>query len=372
MNPNGDDFVILPTGKNDYTARGVAECLEKPLGTLHPSDFGDGHIMRRSVTSVRRKDVFIVNTFVPGQPYKMEREVLQLLNAAMKAGALRKTAVMPKPVGDRSDRVSLAGEAIDVQIMAQNLEANHLDELMILQSHFDQFDAVVRKPTVMISGIPLFAYYLQKTLGYKPEETCFVDADGGAAKITQKFMQVMGSQHYATVFQGRNVVDKGDGGKQRYLVSGVEHIQGRHCVFIDDVVQGGGTIKNAAQAVKEHGALSAVACIAHLGLSEGAHVNLNDEAIDQIIGLDTVYHPPEHLEEYTKLKVISAVPAIANCIQRLHDGQSTRLWTCLDIDQVQKKPDSLRRLVGKIYGAAREVGFSNPLLQERVENLYRK
>ncbi|MDO8642857.1 MAG: ribose-phosphate diphosphokinase [Candidatus Woesearchaeota archaeon] len=369
-----NDFVILPTGPNGYMAEGVALCLGKQALPIQSAAFSDGHMIRRIVDTVRRKPVYLVQTYIAGQPYQMLTEVGQMLNAAFHASAARRTVVMPKAVGDRQDRINQAGEPIEVQEVAEELESKGMDSLIVVRPHFAQYSSVVRRPTLMLSGLPLFAYHLrQQVENY--DELCFVAADGGAEKETRLFMEIMGSTHYATVIQGRKVTDKTADSKILAGVSGVEHIQGRHCVFIEDIVESGTTASNAAQAVMDAGAKSAVLYAPHLGLSGKAPEYLNGSPLSAVIGLDTVYHPPEFLAQFEKVKIISCVPMLADVIKRDRFGESTRLFACLDRVTLATEPEKMFELVERVYREARKLTYdsgnqNHRLLQDRVANLF--
>lgn len=369
-----NDFVILPTGPNGYMAEGVAFCLGKQALPIESATFSDGHLIRRIVDTVRRKPVYLVQTYLAGQPYQMLTEVGQMLNAAVHASAARKTVVMPKAVGDRQDRINQAGEPIEVQEVAQELESKGMDSLIVLRPHFAQYAAVIRRPVLMLSGLPLFAYHLRQQIE-TPDELCFVAADAGADKETHLFMEMMGSTHYATVIQGRDPTDKSDNSKKVLGVSGVEHIQGRHCVFIEDIVDSGRTAANAAGAVMDAGAKSVVLYAPHLGLSGKAVEYLNDSPLTAVIGLDTVYQDPSFLAQFPNVKIISCIPMLADVIKRDRFGESTRLFACLDRVTLKTQPEKMFELVERVYREARRLTYdasnqNHRLLQERVANLF--
>lgn len=369
-----NDFVILPTGPNGYMAEGVAFCLGKQALPVETANFSDGHIIRRIVDTVRRKPVYLVQTYIAGKPYEMLAEVGQMLNAAVHASAARKTVVMPKAVGDRQDRINQAGEPIEVQAVAEELESKGMDSLVVVRPHFAQYSAVIRRPVLMLSGLPLFAYHLRHQVE-SPDELCFVAADGGAEKETRLFMEIMGSTHYATVLQGRDVTDKSTEGKIVSGVSGAEHIKNRHCVFIEDIVESGRTAANAARAVMEAGAKSAVLYAPHLGLSGKAAEYLTGSPLTRVIGLDTVYQEPSFLAQFPNVRIISCIPMLADVIKRDRFGESTRLFACLDRVTLKTQPERMFDLVETVYRAARKLNYDSSnqnhrLLQERVANLF--
>ncbi len=370
-----NDFVILPTGPNRYLADGVALCLGKAPLPVETATFSDGHMIRRIVDTVRRKPVYLVQTYIAGKPYEMLAELGQMLNAAEHASAARKVVVMTKAIGDRQDRINQAGEPIEVQVVAQTLEANGMDGLVVLRPHFAQYASVVRRPVLMLSALPLFAYHLHHQVE-NHDELCFVAADGGAEKETRLFMEIMGSTHYATVLQGRDVTDKSVEGKTVSGVSGAEHIKDRHCVFIEDIVESGRTAANAARAVMDAGAKSVVLYAPHLGLSGKAAEYLNNSPLNAVIGLDTVYQEPEFLAQFRNVKIISCVPMLADVIKRDRFGESTRLFACLDRATLKTEPQRMFDLVEKVYREAQKLKYdsgsqNHQLLQERVDNLFR-
>lgn len=367
-------FVILPTGPNSYVADGISLCLGKEPMHIASADFTDGHFIRRILDTVRRRPVYLVQTYEAGRPYPMFAEMGQMLNASLRASAARRTVVMPKLVGDRQDRMNQAGEPLEAQFVVEALEAWGMNSLIAVRSHFAQYDSVVRVPALLLSGLPLFAYHLRQHVT-NPDDLCFVAADGGAEKETQLFMELMGSTHYATVLQYRDVTDKSSTLKKVRGVSGVEHIRGRQCVLIEDIVESGKTAANAGAAVKEAGAAGVHLYVAHLGLSSDALHHLNAAPFDSIIGLDTIYHQPYFLAQFEKLQVLSCIPMLADVISRDAQGDSTRLFACLDRSTLSAEPNRLFDLVKEVYTKAKDLPYqrTNPdhmMLRERVNALF--
>jgi len=137
------------------------------------------------------------------------------------------------------------------------------------------------------------------------------------------------------------------------------------------------TAANAATAVMNAGAESVVLYAPHLGLSGNAPRYLNASPLSAVIGLDTVYHPPEFLVQFQNVKIISCIPMLADVIKRDRFGESTRLFACLDRKTLQAEPKRMFDLVETIYREAQKLKYvpanqNHQLLQERVNTLFQQ
>jgi len=300
----------------------VAAALGRPLAAHEEREFEDLEHKSRPLENVRGADVFVLQSLHSGPQQSANDKLCRLLffvGALKDAGAARVTAVAPYLCYARKDRRTKPNDPVTTRYVASLFEAVGTDGLVTIDVHNPAaFENAFRRPTVALTAAPLFVDYVKRL----PEQKfCVISPDPGGAKRADLL-------HGALEAALKRPVGKGLAEKRRSagIVSGglfVGDVEGATALIIDDLISTGGTLLRTARAVRAAGAKRVLALVTHGLFMPGAEAVLMDPAIDRIVISDAV--PPFRLGADAargKLDTLSVAPLFAECIRRLHAGDS--------------------------------------------------
>ena len=263
-----DDRMMVFTGNaNPDLAHKVVDHLGIPLGKIKAEKFSDGEVHVEILENVRGRDVFIIqSTCSPTNDNLME--LLIMADAMYRASAGRITAVIPYYGYARQDRrVRSRRVPISAKLVADMISTSHVDRVLTIDLHSDQVQGFFDLPVdnIYASGV-LLADILAKNL----DNTMVVSPDVGGVVRARALAKGLGDAELAIIDKRRPEPNKSE------IMNIIGNVEGRHCVLIDDLIDTGGTLCNAAAALKQHGALSVVAYASHAVFSGKAVSNIEN------------------------------------------------------------------------------------------------
>jgi ribose-phosphate pyrophosphokinase len=298
-------------------ANEVAGCLGiKPTPT-RISDFANGEIFVRSLESVRGCDTFVLQSHTaPINEWIMEQ--LIMVDALKRASARRITVVTPFYGYARQDKKSRGREPISARLMSDLFATAGADRLMAVDLHTAQIQGFFDGPVDHLFALPILAEYLEARVDLK--RVTVVAPDAGRVRVCERWTDRLGCP-LAIIHKRRDP----DVANQVKVLEVVGTVKGRTCILVDDMVDTGATIVNAAEALFEQGADQVIVMATHGVLSGGAVDSLKNSRISEVIVTNTLPIPQE--KRIDKLTVLSIAPLLARAINEVFsEGSVTSLF----------------------------------------------
>lgn len=307
------DIKLFAGNATPELAKKISERLYISLGDATVGRFSDGEIQVQINENVRGADVFIIqSTCAPTNDNLME--LIVMVDALRRASAGRITAVVPYFGYARQDRrVRSARVPITAKVVADLLSTVGIDRLLTCDLHAEQIQGFFDIPVDNVFGSPvLLDDILKKTDLVNP---IVVSPDIGGVVRARAVAKLLNDTEMA-------IIDKR---RPRANVSQVMHIIGdvadRDCILVDDMIDTGGTLCKAAEALKERGAKRVFAYATHAVFSGAASQHLASDAIDEIVVTDTVPLSPE-MKALGKVRVLTLSTMLAEAIRRISNEES--------------------------------------------------
>ncbi|GAA0383418.1 ribose-phosphate pyrophosphokinase [Acrocarpospora corrugata] len=299
----------------------LADEVAKNLGVeITPTalrDFANGEIYVRYLESVRGCDAFIIQSHTaPINKWIMEQ--LIMVDALKRASAKRVTVIMPFFGYARQDKKGRGREPITARLMADLFKQAGADRLMSIDLHTSQIQGFFDGPVDHLFAMPILIDYLRDKLD--PASTTIVSPDTGRVRLAERWSDSLRTP-VAFIHKRRDL----DVANQVKVNEVVGKVRGRTCVLIDDMIDTGGSICKAADALYDHGATNVVVAATHAVFSEPAVDRLKNSRISEVVVTNTLPIPQE--QRFDKLTVLSIAPLIARAITEVFtDGSVTSLF----------------------------------------------
>ena len=303
------NFKVFAGNSHLELAEEIASIMGKPLGRATVTKFSDGEISVNLWETVRGMDCYIVqSTCDPVNDNLME--ILIMIDAMKRASAGRINAVIPYYGYARQDRKAKARDPITAKLVADMLVAAGADRVLTMDLHAAQIQGYFDIPVDHLVGMPILAkYFAEKNM----ENVVVVSPDHGSVPRARNMAQILNCP-IAIVDKRRPEPNKSD------IMNIIGDIEGKNCILMDDMIDTAGTITNAANALKDLGALSVNACATHAVLSGPAIERIQSSAIEELVLLNTIPLPEE--KKTDKMKVISVAPLFAEAMTRVFTNGS--------------------------------------------------
>ncbi len=272
-------MILFSGSSNQLLAKAIADHLNIPLGNVDLERFSDGEIRPWIKDDVRDKIVFVLQSFAP----PMNDHIMEciLMGDAIRRGApKRMIGIIPYFGYARQDKQHRMGEPVSARIIAKLIEVAPYQEVITVDLHNDAIVGFFRIPVIHKSALPLFARILPQ---YLEGDTVIVSPDVGGVKRARKLASQMDLP--LVVMEKRRNLDAKDVSETVQIIG---NVSGKTTVIVDDIISTGGTIANAATALKEAGAKRVLVTISH-GLFTGHAFELLEQApIDTIVVTDSI------------------------------------------------------------------------------------
>jgi len=306
------DGIKLITGNaNPELAKKVSDYLQIPLTETTVSTFSDGEIMVQIKENVRGSDAFVIQpTCTPVNHNIME--LLLIIDALKRASAARITAVIPYYGYARQDRKVQPRVPISAKLVANLITVAGANRVLSIDLHAGQIQGFFDIPVDHLLATPVILDYLRKS--NLINNIIVVSPDAGGTERARAFAKKINAP-LAIIDKRRDAPN----------VSKVMHVIGdvkdRDALIIDDMIDTGGTLVQAAEALKEKGAKRVFAACTHAVLSGSAIERLNNSVLEEVIVTDTI---PLHdkKDRCPKIKVLTVAHLLGEAIKRIHEETS--------------------------------------------------
>jgi ribose-phosphate pyrophosphokinase len=315
--PTQKKLLLLSGRSHPELTDEIATCLgvEPTPTTLY--DFANGEIFVRFLESVRGCDAFVVQAHTaPINQWIMEQ--LIMVDALKRASAKRITVVAPFFGYARQDKKSRGREPISARLMADLFLTAGADRIMAVDLHTAQIQGFFDGPVDHLFALPILADYVQGKLDVS--QVTVVAPDAGRVRVCERWTDRLGCP-LAIIHKRRDP----DVANKVKILEVVGQVKGRTCIIVDDMIDTGATIVNAAEALFEQGAAQVIVTATHGVLSGPAVDLLKNSRISEVIVSNTL--PIMNEKRFDKLTVLSIAPLIARAISEVFsDGSVTSLF----------------------------------------------
>jgi len=314
---NSKRMVLIAGRSHPELAKAVAESLGVELIPTRAYNFANGEIFVRFEESVRGCDAFVLQTHTaPVNEWIMEH--LLMVDALKRASAKRITVVAPFYGYARQDKKHDGREPISARLMADLFQAAGATRLMSVDLHTAQIQGFFNGPVDHLFALPILAAHIGRTVDR--EKITVVSPDAGRVRVAERWTDILGAP-LAIIHKRRdpNVPNEAK------VLEVVGNVKDRVCVVVDDMIDTGGTIAKAAEALFENGAADVIVTSTHGVLSPPAVQRLQDSRIREVVVTDTLPIAPEN--QFPKLTILPIAPLIARAIREVFDeGSVTSLF----------------------------------------------
>ncbi|HEG8268565.1 TPA: ribose-phosphate pyrophosphokinase, partial [Campylobacter jejuni] len=288
-------------------ARQVSKYLSLPLSDAGVKRFSDGEISVQIDESVRGKDVFIIqSTCAPTNDNLIE--LLILTDALRRSSANSITAIIPYFGYARQDRKANPRVPITAKLVANLIQAAGIDRVATIDLHAGQIQGFFDIPVDNLYGSIVFNDYI-KAKHFKNAIIGSPDI-GGVARARSV------AKHLGLDIV---IVDKRrEKANESEVMNIIGDVKDKEVILVDDIIDTAGTIVKAAEALKEKGAKSVMACCTHAVLSGKAYERIASGVLDELVVTDTI--PLK--EQLPNIKVLSVTPVFAEVIRRVYHNES--------------------------------------------------
>ena len=307
------DIKLFAGNATPELAKRIPERLYTSLGDATVGRFSDGEIQVQINENVRGSDVFIIqSTCSPTNDNLME--LIVMVDALRRASAGRITAVIPYFGYARQDRrVRSARVPITAKVVADFLSSVGVDRVLTCDLHAEQIQGFFDVPVDNVFGSPVLLHDIQKKTDL--ENPIVVSPDIGGVVRARAIAKLLNDSDMA-------IIDKR---RPKANVSQVMHIigdvAGRDCILVDDMIDTGGTLCKAAEALKERGAKRVFAYATHPVFSGSAVKNIANDALDEIVVTDTIPLSKE-IKALGKVRALTLSGMLAEAIRRISNEES--------------------------------------------------
>jgi ribose-phosphate pyrophosphokinase len=293
----------------------IARYLDKPLSGRDVIQFPNENLFIRLHSSVRGQDVYIIQT-TTAPVHRNLMELLIMLQTLRLDSAGRVTAVIPYLAYARSDKKDKPRVPITARLIADMIEIAGADRYMTLDLHAGQIQGFFSIPGDVLSAFHILTDYM-KSLLPRMKDPVVVAADLGFAKKGRNFA--------ATIHAPIAFVEKRRRGQDALAeaLTLIGSVNGNDVIIVDDEVDTGGSMAQAVNLVKAHGARDVYLMFVHPVFSHPAIDRLSVLPVAEIVTTDTVPISPDKktlLED--KLTILSVAPLLGEVILRAHEGRS--------------------------------------------------
>ncbi len=291
-------------------ATDIAKILKTAVGQASVGRFPDGEVEVKIQENVRGADCFIVQpTSCPANDNLME--LLLVVDALKRASARRITAVIPYFGYGRQDRKAEPRVPISAKLVSKIIEAAGVNRVLTMDLHAGQIQGFFDIPVDHLYANPvLVSYFLKKKI--PADQLVVVSPDAGGVERARAFAKRLES--------GLAIIDKRRlSPREAAVMHVVGDVKDKIALIIDDLVDTGGTLVKAAQALKESGAVRIFAAAAHGVLAGPALERLNASPVEELVITDSI--PLSH-KDAKKIHVLSIAPLLADAIARIHGERS--------------------------------------------------
>ena len=301
---------IFTGNSNPALAKSIASSLATSLGSVEIKKFSDGELSIVFLDNLRNEDVYIIQSL--NSPSDNIIELLLMLDAARRASAKNVVAVIPYLGYGRQDRKDKPRVPISARLILDLITAVGIDRIICMDLHSPQIQGFVNIPFDHLYSRITILDRLKK-MKLTEENGVILAPDVGGAKM---------GQSYAKKLQlGFALIDKRrPKPNQAEVANLVGNLENKYVIIIDDMIDTGGTICNAASTAINNGAIDVTVVATHPVLSGNSVKKLQESIIKKVIVCDTI--KLNESQKFEKLEIVSTSKVFSESIKRIDSGES--------------------------------------------------
>src|ERR687888_396950 len=305
----GKRLMLFSGRANPQLAAPIARQLDVGLGGGVLKTFSDGEVYCRYEESIRGADVFLIQptcgnpmTGITANDALME--LLFMIDAAVGASAHRVIAVTPWFGYSRQDKKSAPREPISARLVARMLESMGAHRVLTMDLHAGPIQGFFQKPVDHMTALFILTQYFRDM---QLDDIVVVSPDAGRVKLAKKFAEKVGAE-LAILNKERPAQQVAE------IAYVIGDVKGKTAVIVDDIIDTAGTLRAAAETVKDEGASRVFAAATHPVLSGNAYENLAASAFEEIVVTDTIPLGPGAPEN---IRVLSCADLLTESIRSI-------------------------------------------------------
>jgi ribose-phosphate pyrophosphokinase len=296
---------LVAGNSNPALAEAISGYLKTPLTKAVVRRFADMEIFVEIQENVRGTDVFVIqSTSYPANDHLME--LLIIIDALRRASGRRVTAVIPYFGYARQDRKSGSRTPISAKLVANLIARAGADRVMTLDLHAGQIQGFFDIPTDNLYAAPMMVRDIQER--FELEKIMVVSPDVGGVGRARGLAKRINAP-LAIVDKRRERPGESE------VMNVIGEVEGRICILVDDIIDSGGTVVNAADALLEKGAIEVCAYITHGVLSGGAVARITGSRLKELVITDSI-EPSAAVAKAGNIRALSVAPLIGEAIGR--------------------------------------------------------
>ncbi|MEZ5999402.1 ribose-phosphate pyrophosphokinase [Hyphomonas sp.] len=302
---------LLACNANRPLAEAIADYLDMRLTRSEVKSFADQEIFVRIDENVRGEDVFVIqSTSHPANDNLMQ--LLIMMDALRRASARRITAVIPYFGYARQDRKTDGRTPISAKLVANLISTAGADRVLTVDLHAGQIQGFFDIPTDNLFGSPVMIDDIKERYG--KDKLIVVSPDVGGVVRARSLAKRLDAD-LAIVDKRRPEAGKSE------VMNIIGDVSGKRCIMLDDMCDSGGTLANAAAALKESGAKSVSAYVSHGVLSGKAVERIEKSVLDELVMTDTIA-PSDAAKKSKSIRILPIAPLLGEAIRRIANEES--------------------------------------------------
>ena len=305
-----DGKLLLISGNaNRALSEEIAEHLSMRLCDAVVDTFSEGESRVQILEDVRGCDVFVIQpTCQP--PNQNLMELLVLIDALKRASADRITAVLPYYGYARQDRKDRPRVPITAKLVANLITTAGANRVLTLDLHAGQIQGFFDIPVDHLYTVNVFLDYIERK---NMKDLVIVSPDVGGIKMARAYAKKFGAD--LAIVDKRRIDDK-----ETEVMNILGEVKDKNVLLVDDIIATGGSICEAAEAVRRAGAKKIYAAVSHAVLSGPAVERIDRAPIDELCVSNSI--PADKEKTHPKIKVLSVAPILGEAIRRIHNSES--------------------------------------------------
>ena len=302
---------ILSGTSNPSLSKSISKHLKLKLVNTNIKKFADGEIYVEINENIRGNSVFVIQaTATPANDNLME--LLLCIDALRRSSAKNITAVIPYFGYARQDRKVVPRTSISAKLVSNLITNAGAHRVVTVDLHAGQIQGFFDMPVDNLFTTPIFARYIKKNI--KGKNFICVSPDAGGIERTRGLA--------TKIKADLAIIDKRrpEPGKSK-VMNIVGDVQGKDCIIVDDIIDSGGTIVNAADALVKKGAKNVYVFVTHAVLSGDAISKLQKSKIKKLVITDSIDNSKK-IRKASKIEVLSIAQLMAEAIKRISNSTS--------------------------------------------------
>ena len=302
---------LLACNSNRALASDIADYLNLSLTRASVKRFADEEVFVEIDENVRGEDVFVIqSTSYPANDHIME--LLISIDALVRSSARRVTAVIPYFGYSRQDRKTTARTPISAKLVANLVTKAGADRVLTCDLHAGQIQGFFDIPTDNLFAAPVIEKDIRENIDL--DKLMIVSPDVGGVVRARHLAKRLGAD-LAIVDKRREKAGESE------VMNIIGDVTGRACLMVDDIIDSGGTLCNAAQAIMDQGAAEVHSYITHGVFSGEAIERVSNSALKSLVVTDSI-QPTEEVLNASNIRVVTVAPLIGEAMRRIAREES--------------------------------------------------